>query len=71
MDAEYYMGLYDEPDKEEKYVTECKWCGKNITMTPDEDGKWRPMRGGQLHICEARNEADRKRMISLLPDIDD
>ena len=72
MDADYYAGLYDwdfdEP--EEPFKTECKWCGKRITMTPTDDG-WRPMFRDKLHICQARLDAQREEMISLLPDIDE
>lgn len=58
----------DDFYQEEPFKCPCKWCGKNITMTPTDDG-WRPMFRGKLHICEERKAAQAKAKLDLMPDL--
>lgn len=59
---------YDSYHEDTPFKCGCKWCGKEITMTPTEDG-WRPMFRGKLHICDARKDAQAKALLALMPDL--
>lgn len=47
----------------------CKWCGEIITMTPRDDGRWKPMQGRELHLCRARLDAQSLASLDCLPDL--
>lgn len=53
----------------ERFQIQCKWCRKNIWMTPVEDGKWLPMSRGKVHFCEARRKARVAADIAAMPDM--
>ena len=52
----------------EPYKLSCKWCGKNITMTPTDKG-WKPIFRGKLHVCDERKAAQTKKLIDAMPDL--
>lgn len=47
----------------------CKWCGKEITMTPTEGDRWLPVLRGELHVCEERKVAQAKDALMSMPDL--
>lgn len=63
---EDYFG--HDPEESVPFRCPCKWCREYITMTPTEDG-WKPMKGGKLHICEARIKSQQKAMVAQMPDL--
>ena len=52
----------------ERFEIQCKWCRKNIWMTPVGD-KWLPMVRGKVHFCEARRKAQIAADIATMPDM--
>lgn len=72
MDFGHWNFDYDEWDRDYEsplpFEAKCKWCGTDIRMTPSDAG-WRPMKGGKLHVCEARMKQERAKLVSLLPDL--
>lgn len=72
MDADYYAGLYDEPEYEDDdQPSSCKFCGALICWDITENGKFRPVTSinGTPHFCAKRKTADAKKALSLLPNL--
>lgn len=74
MDQEFWMHWSQTSDEEEDYDSElpfrclCKWCRREITMAPTENG-WKPMTHGKIHICDARIKSQQKALIAQMPDM--
>lgn len=63
---EDYFG--NDPEESLPFECPCKWCGKQITMTPTNKG-WRPMYRGKLHVCEERKAEQARKLLDAMPDL--